>query len=75
MSFLKVPLLFCGLAFAVAAVVRLATLTVSQFTATLLISSTHRGWIVLLGIWWAASFLLALGIARICHLFPPFFSK
>ena len=75
MFFFKAPFLFCGIAFAMAVVVRFALLIGSRFTGTLLFSATHRGWIGLLGIWWAASFLLALGIAKIYHIFPPFVSK
>jgi hypothetical protein len=75
MFLIKVSLLFCGVAFAIAGVVSLALVLGSQFVGTFLISSTHRGWIGLLVIWWAASFLLALGIAKIYHIFPPFVPK
>jgi hypothetical protein len=75
MSLFKAPLLFCGVAFAIAMVFRLTLLLGSRFTGTLLFSSTPRGWIGLLGIWWTASFLLALGIAKIYHIFPPFVPK
>lgn len=75
MLLIKVPLLFCGVAFASAAVVIFALLIVGKFTDGIAVASTFRGWIGLLGIWWAASFLLALGIARMFHVFPPFMPK
>lgn len=75
MSLFKAPLLFCGIAFALAMLFRLALLIGSRLTGTLLFSATQRGWIGLLGIWWVASFLLALGIAKAYHVFPPFVPK
>ena len=75
MFLIKLSLLFCGVALVFAGVLSLALLSGSQFTGTFLISATHRGWIGLLGIWWAASFLLALLVAKMFHLLPPFMRK
>jgi len=75
MFLLKLSVLFCGVAFVIAGVAGLALFIGSHFTGTFLVSSTHKGWIGLLVIWWATSFLLALRVAKILHIFPPFMPK
>jgi len=75
MFLIKVSLLFCGVAFVLAAVADLALFIVGQFTSSFMVGATHRGWIGLLGLWWVISFLLALRLAKVFHVFPLFMPK
>jgi hypothetical protein len=34
------------------------------------VGATCRGWIMILGIWWLGSFLIAIQVAKSLHLFP-----
>jgi hypothetical protein len=67
---LKVSLLFCGVALLLAIVVTLTLIIVGHLTGDYAVGATHRGWLILLGIWWAASFLVATQASKFLHVFP-----
>lgn len=76
MFFLKVSLVFCGVALLLAIAADLALFLGARFAGGGVgLLATQRGWIIRFAIWWAVPFLIALLVSKILRVFPLYLPK
>jgi hypothetical protein len=70
MPYLKIVLILCAVAVALAATGGLIFRLIARVTGGAAVTATPTGWAILLFAWWAMSFLLGLRIAIALNIFP-----
>jgi hypothetical protein len=70
MPYIKIVLLFCGIAILLAAVADALFLLAARFMGVSAITATYEGWILLFLGWWAISFGVGVRLATVLQIFP-----